>query len=114
MKSKFIFSIFILSIFLVGLSGGFYFGMVGATGSHSSQLYSGAQEMRVALVNIKNNDIERAKATLCRSIKIRLEILEFSAPVLHKRKEMEVSELQQAFLFRDIEQNKEELVAICT
>jgi hypothetical protein len=114
MKSKLLFSIFVLSVFSLGGVGGFYAGIVGATGSNSSQLYAGAQEMRAALISLEKNDIKKAKATLCRSIETRLQILDLAKPVLHQRKKDEVSTIQQAWLYDNINESKEGFVAICT
>ncbi len=113
-QSKFIFSVFILAIFLLGLIAGFYAGTVGATGSNSSQLYAGAQEMRAALISLEQNDIKKAKSTLCRSIQTRLQILDLANLVLSKRKKDEVSSIKQAWLYDNINQSKEGLMEICT
>lgn len=114
MQSKIIFSVFILAIFLLGLTGGFYAGTVGAAGSNSSQLYAGAQEMRAALMSLEEKDIREAKSTLCRSIQTRLQILDLAKPVLSKRKKDEVSSIKQAWLYDNINQSKEGLMEICT
>ena len=114
MQSKIIFSVFILAIFLFGLTGGFYAGTVGAAGSNSSQLYAGAQEMRAALISLEGKDIKKAKSTLCRSIQTRLQILDLAQPALSKRKKDEVSSIKQAWLYDNINQSKDGFMDICT
>lgn len=113
MQSKIIFSVFILAIFLLGLVGGFYAGVVGAAGSNSSQLYAGAQEMRAALMSLEEKDIKKAKSTLCGSIQTRLQILDLAQPALSKRKKDEVSSIKQAWLYDNINQSKDGFMDIC-
>ena len=113
MQSKFIILIFTLMLFIVTLLVGFYIGTVSNAGSHSSQLYAGAQEMRAALMNLNKNDIPGARAILCRSIETRLQILDLAKPALTERKVEEVNAIKQAWLYKNINESKDDFMEIC-
>lgn len=113
MKSKIIFSVFILCVFISGAIGGFYAGIKSASGSMSSEIYSSSLVMGAALQSIENNETGKAKATLCRSIQTRLEILNLSKPILNDRKMSEISNFKQIALHKNINKEKDKLVAIC-
>ena len=118
MKSKIIFSVFTLIIFLLGFFGGFYAGIVGGAGSYSSQLYAGAQEMSGALNylasygSVKGN-LQGAKTVLCRSINTRLNILDAAEPMLNPRKVDEISAIKQQWLFNNVNRSKENMDKLC-
>ncbi|MBS3797660.1 MULTISPECIES: hypothetical protein [unclassified Pseudoalteromonas] len=113
MKSKIILSLFVLVVFLAGLVSGFYAGMVGASASMSAELYAGGQTMRAALFSLEKNDIEKAKATLCNSIKTRINILELSSPTLSDQQLSEVSALKQHWLHNNIDKNLGKFREVC-
>lgn len=69
--------------------------------------------MRAAIISLNQNDIPQAKATLCRSIETRLQILELASPVLSEGKKAEVNAIKQAWPYKNVNASKDGYVEIC-
>lgn len=94
MKSKFLFAVFTLIIFVSGAGLGIYVGGSSAAGSNSSQLYAGSLELRAVYNLIEKEEYESAKNLICNSLVTRLNILELSKPMIGARKASEVDKLK--------------------
>ncbi|GHE85476.1 hypothetical protein [Thalassotalea profundi] len=112
MKSKIIFSIFILFIFILGLAIGLYGGVkVGASRS-VTELWAGAKIMQGAISYIDQQKPDKARSLLCNSIKTRVEIMDFVQPIKSRESSNEIEELEH-YVFGLIEEDKSILTATC-
>ncbi|GAA5218830.1 hypothetical protein ACFSJ3_05770 [Corallincola platygyrae] len=93
MKSKIMLSTFVLVVFLFGLAGGFYAGVVGGAASTSGQLYAGAKEMQVVAKLIDKAEYAKAKDVLCTSLKFRIQALALVSPIQQASEKQEIDRL---------------------
>lgn len=113
MKSKILFAIFTLTIFISGAGLGIYVGGSSAAGSNASQLYAGSLELRAVYNLIEKEEYESAKNLICNSLVTRVNILELSKPMLGSRKASEVDSFKQSALLKNIQRNGTTLVGDC-
>jgi len=112
MKSKIIFSIFILFVFFSGIGVGMYGGIsVGASPS-VSQLWAGAKEMQAAITFIDKQEVDKARSLLCNSIKTRVVIMDFAQPIKTKISSNQLEDVE-GYVFGQIKKDKSGLSAIC-
>jgi hypothetical protein len=112
MKSRIIFSIFILLIFLTGLGVGIYGGIAVGASPSVSQLWAGAKEMQAAISLIDKQEADKARSLLCNSIKTRIVIMDFAQPIKSSTSSNQIEELE-SYVFGQIEKDKKEFSAIC-
>lgn len=112
MKSKIIFSIFVLLVFLSGVGIGIYGGIAVGASPSVSQLWAGAKEMQAAISYIDQQKSDKARSLLCNSIKTRVVIMDFAQPIKTNVSSNQVEELEN-YVFGLIAEDKEELSAIC-
>jgi hypothetical protein len=112
MKSKIIFSIFVLLVFLSGIGVGMYGGLAAGASPSVSQLWAGAKEMQGAISYIDQQKPDKARSLLCNSIKTRVVIMDFAQPIKTNVSSNQVDELEN-YVFGEIEKNKKELSALC-
>ena len=110
MKSKIIFSIFILVVFLSGIGIGMYSGLAVGAAPSVSQLWAGAKEMQAAISYIDQQKPEKARSLLCNSIKTRVVIMDFVQPIKSEISSGQIKELEK-YLFNS--KDKEKLNAVC-
>ena len=110
MKSKIIFSIFVLFVFLSGAAVGMYGGIAVGASPSVSQLWAGAKEMQAAISYIDQQKTDKARSLLCNSIKTRVEIMDFVQPIKSEVSSGQIKELEKyVFSIKD----KQELSAVC-
>ena len=112
MKSKIIFSIFIILIFISGLGIGIYGGMAAGAGPSVGQLWAGAKEMQVAISLIDNQESNKARNVLCNSIKTRLIIMGVAKPLQTEAASRQVQELEE-YVYSNVKNDAAELSALC-
>ncbi|MDP2560917.1 hypothetical protein [Psychrobium sp. 1_MG-2023] len=112
MKSKIIFSIFIVIVFLSGLGVGLYGGMAAGVVPSVGQLWAGAKEMQGAIYLIDKQESNKARELLCNSIKTRLIIMDMAKPLQTEASSRQVQELE-AYTYGSVKKGKAELNALC-
>ena len=112
MKSKIIFSIFIVLIFLSGLGLGLYGGMAAGAAPSVGQLWAGAKEMQGAISLIDKEEPNKARDLLCNSIKTRLIIMELAKPLQTEAASRQVQELEE-YVYSNVTKDKTYLSKLC-
>jgi hypothetical protein len=112
MKSKIIFSIFVLLIFLSGIGLGMYGGLAVGASPSVYQLWAGAKEMQAAISLIDKKEVKKARSLLCNSIKTRVVIMDFAQPIKTKTSSTQLEEVED-YVFGQIKKDKSELSEIC-
>lgn len=112
MKSKVLFSIFVLLVFLSGIGIGIYGGLAVSSSPSVSQIWAGAKEMQGAISYIDQQKPNKARSLLCNSIKTRVVIMDFAQPIKTNVSSNQVEELKN-YVFGEIEKDKKELSALC-
>ncbi len=112
MKSKIIFSTFILLVFLSGAGVGVYVGGTVVASPLVYQVWAGAKEMQGAISYIDQQKSDKARSLLCNSIKARIVIMDFAQPIKTNASSNQVEELEN-YVFGQIAKDKKELSAIC-
>ncbi|GAA6204713.1 MULTISPECIES: hypothetical protein, partial [Thalassotalea] len=112
MKSKIIFSLFIIFIFLSGLTAGFLGGILNAASPVIGQVWAGAKEMQAAISLIDKNELSRARDLLCNSIQTRLVIMDQLQPVKSETTS-NIHKVLEGYLYEDIKKDKPEFRATC-
>jgi len=112
MKSKIIFSLFVLMVFLSGLVAGFYGGILNAASPVIGQLWAGAKEMQAAISLIDKNELIKARNLLCSSIQTRLVIMDELQPIKSKMVSNSQKELE-SYLYKNIKKDRAEFSATC-
>jgi hypothetical protein len=110
MKSKIVYSIFILFVFLSGLGLGVYGGISLGTSPASYQLWAGAKEMQGAISYIDQRKVDKARSLLCNSIKSRLVIMDLTHPIKSGSFVSNFKELEK-YVYNP--KDKQELTAVC-
>lgn len=113
MKSKIIFSLFFLFIFLAGLTAGFFGAILHSASPVIGQVWAGAKEMQAAISLIDKNELSKARTLLCNSIQTRLVIIEQLQPIKNEATFNAHEELN-GYLYQSIIRDKPELRATCT
>jgi len=111
-KSKIVFSIYILLVFIFGLGSGLYLGFSVGISPQVYQLWAGANEMQAAISYIDRQENNKARALLCNSIKTRVEIINQVQLVQTDVMSHQVQELEK-YVYDNLEVDKEELKVTC-
>lgn len=112
MKSKIVFSIFILVVFLSGIGVGMYGGLTVGASSSVSQLWAGAKEMQAAISLIDKQEIKKARSLLCNSIKTRVVIMDIAQPIKNNTSSSQLDDVKD-YVFGQIKKDRAQLSAIC-
>ena len=112
MKSKIIFSIFTLLIFISGFGIGIYGGMSVVGSPTIGQLWAGAKEMQAAISFIDNQEPTKARNVLCNSIKTRLIIIGMTKPLQIEADSRQVQELED-YVYGNVKSDEPELSSLC-
>ncbi|MDN3652524.1 hypothetical protein QWY77_07065 [Thalassotalea ponticola] len=111
MKSKILFSLFTLVIFVAGTLFGGYAGIAASNAPSVGQLWAGAKEMQAAIGLIDANEPNKARSLLCNSIKTRLVIMEMSEPLLNDGVKAQSKELE--YVAVNVAKTPDEMRGIC-
>lgn len=112
MKSKIIFSIFVLLVFLSGIGVGMYGGLAVGASPSVSQLWAGAKEMQAAISLIDKQEVSKARSLLCNSIKTRVVIMDFAQPIKNNTSSSQLQDVED-YVFGQMKKDKSELSAVC-
>jgi len=112
MKSKIVFSTYILLVFIFGLGSGLYLGLSVGTSPTVYQLWAGAKEMQGAISYLDKQQYDKARALLCNSISTRVEIITYTQPVQTEYMSAQTQELEK-YVYNSLKTDKKELGAIC-
>lgn len=112
MKSKIVFSLFTLCVFVVGFSSGSYIGIASSAIPAVNQIWAGAKEMQGAITLINRGEIDKAKTLLCNSINTRIVIMNMAKPVQTAVADRQLQELEES-TYQRINKDMPELEAIC-
>lgn len=110
MKSKIVFSIFVLIVFLSGLGIGLYGGVAVGASPSVSQLWAGAKEMQAAISYIDQQKIDKARSLLCNSIKARVVIMDSVQPIKSEIFSNQIQKLEK-YVFN--QKDKQVLNKVC-
>jgi len=111
-KSKIVFSLFTLCIFVIGFFSGSYIGIAFSATPAVNQIWAGAKEMQAAISLINQNEVDEAKSLLCNSIKTRIVIMNMAKPVQTSVTDRQLQELEES-TYQKTDKDKQELTAIC-
>lgn len=112
MKSKIIFSLFILIVFLSGLTAGFLGGILNAASPVIGQLWASSKEMQAVISLIDEKKFSKARNLLCNSIQTRLVIMDQLQPIKNETTSNSHKKIE-SYLYEDIRKDKPEFRATC-
>jgi len=112
MKSKILFSLFILVVFCSGVATGAYLGVSAGASPAIGQLWAGAKEMQAIVSLIDKAEHEKAKQLACMSIGNRVTIMNYAKPFSSETIDRQTKELEES-VFKKIEQDKKALGKLC-
>jgi len=110
-KSKMLFSLFVLLIFVIGALFGGSITLSSIYAPSVGQVWAGAKEMQGAILLIDDDKPDKAKELLCNSIRSRLVIMEMTEPFLNKGLKEQASELEH--LTNSIKRAPKEFGGVC-
>ena len=111
-KSKIVFSLFTLCVFVAGFFSGSYMGLASSATPAVNQIWAGAKEMQAAITYINQDEVDKAKTLLCNSIKTRIVIMNMAKPAQTAIADRQLQELEES-TYQRINKDKPGLAAIC-